>query len=111
MSMRIAPWHKTVIVAPPTAAWLTQSDAGTWTTIGVVVGAAYLAFIGVLFAWPPLPVVAAPVPAATAARICSEPRHGAAEHRISRRPTRRGPRDLRCPASRATARARRSTRR
>jgi hypothetical protein len=112
--MRIHPWLKPVIVAVPCAAWLMQADAGTWSTIALVVGAAYVAFAWMLFTPPPPRRAAAAIaPVATPAvtRRCYEQRHGAARNQISHRPTRRGPRDLRCPASGATARARRSTRR
>jgi hypothetical protein len=112
MSMRIRPSLKAVIVALPTTVWLTQADAGTWPTIAFAVGAAYVSFAWMVFAPPPRPAAppAAPELALTV-RGCFEPRHGAPRHRIARAPTRRGPRDLRCPASRAAARARRSTRR
>jgi hypothetical protein len=113
MNMMIRPLLKPVIVAVPCAAWLMQADAGTWSTIALVVGAGYVAFAWMVFTPPPPPRPAAAALAATAAPAvgsrCFEQRHGAKRNEISHRPTRRGPRDLRCPASRATAR--RSTRR
>jgi hypothetical protein len=111
MSMRIRPWLKPVIVAAPCAAWLLQADAGTWSTIALVLGVAYVSFAWMIFAPPPRRIAAPVVPAAIPAisRGCFEQRHGAARNHISHSPTRRGPRDLRCPASRATAR--RSSRR
>ena len=97
-----------MIVGLPTAAWLTQANAGTWSTIAFAVGAAYVSFAWMVFAPPPRSAAPVVVPAFTPV-VCIEQRHGAARNRISHRPTRRGPRDVRCPASRATAR--RSTRR
>jgi hypothetical protein len=113
MNMRIRPSLKPVIVAVPCAAWLMQADAGTWSTIALVLGAAYVAFAWMVFVPRPRPAAAALAATATAAvgNRCYEQRHGAARNVISHRPTRRGPRDLRCPTSAATARARRSTRR
>jgi thiol:disulfide interchange protein len=113
MNMRIRQSLKPVIVAVPCAAWLMQADAGTWSTIALVVGAAYVAFAWVVFTprarqRPAAAALAATVTPAVGSR-CFEQRHGAQRNEISHRPTRRGPRDLRCPASRTTAR--RSTRR
>jgi hypothetical protein len=107
MTMRIRPSLKPVIVALPATVWLMQADPGTWSTIALAVGAAYVSFAWMLFAPPSR--AAAPAGTPVVANHCFEQRHGAARNRISHRPTRRGPRDLRCPASRATAR--RSTRR
>lgn len=107
MAMRISPPLKAVIVALPTAAWLAHSDASVGATLALAAGAALCTFAWIVFS-PPRPKTKAEQPAG---RDCSEQRHGTEEHRVSRTPTGRGARDVRCPASRATARARRSSRR
>ena len=94
MTMRISPPLKAVIVALPTAAWLVQSEASLGRALVLAAGAAFFAFAWIMFS-PPRPAVAAAAPAAQAS--CSEHRHG--EHRIDRRPTGRGARDLRCAAT------------
>jgi hypothetical protein len=115
MSMRISPPLEAVIVALPTGAWIVQRDASLGGTLALAAGAAFFTFAWIVLspARPATAVPAAAVPAAQPAAPdgCSEHRHGAGERRISRRPTRRGARDVRCSASRATARARRSARR
>jgi hypothetical protein len=105
MSMRISPPLKVVIVALSAGAWLTQADASVARTIAFAAGAT---FAWIMFGRP-RPAASAPAPAG--ARGCSRHRHGQVQHRISRTPCGRGARDVRCRASRATARARRSTRR
>ncbi len=108
MTMRISPPLRGVIVALPTAAWLAQSDATLGGTLALAAGAAFVTFAWIMYT-PPRPT--AHPAAQPAERECSEHRHGSGERRIARVPSGRGARDVRCPASRATARARRSTRR
>ena len=100
---------KALIVALPTVLVLSQADA----LIGA--GAVLLTYVWIRLSATP---AAGPASAAKPARNpCDDHRRnavahrGAEQHRIARTPTGRGPRDQRCPASRATARARRSTRR
>ncbi len=108
--MEISPPLKAVVVALPTAAWIVQTNAGRASTLALATGAALLTFAWIVVSRPrPASASCAPQPAERAS--CSEHRHGSGEHRIVRTPTGRGARDVRCHASRATARARRSTRR
>ena len=96
---------KAIAVALAAGAWWLQAGPTLGTTLALAAGAALVAF-----AW----ISLAPArPAAGAARGCSDAPASAPEHdRISRTTVpRRMPRDVRCTASRATARARRSTRR
>lgn len=108
MTMRISPPLKAVFVALPAAAWIAQSDATLGRTLALAAGAALVTFAWIILS----PPRRAATPAARPAEHeCSEHLHDLEEHRISRSPTGRGARNVRCPASRATARARRSTRR
>lgn len=108
MTMRISPPLKAVIVALPTAAWVARSDMSVGATLALAAGAALFTFAWLVLS-PPRP--AEPPVAQDREHDCSEHRQGLEEHRISRTPAGRGARDVRCPASRATVRARRSTRR
>lgn len=109
--MRISPSLKAVIVALPTGAWLVHAQPNLARTLAVVAGAALLALAWIVF------MPSRPAPAAAGAgdldggRACSEHRPGATEQRMGRTPTSRFARDVRCPVSRATTRARRSARR
>lgn len=108
--MRISRSLKVMIVALPAGAWLLRSDAGPGRTLAIAAGA-----VVVTFAWtalnPRRSVVATAASETAATPVCAEYRDSAAEQRIPRPPTGRGARDVRCPASRATTRARRPTRR
>lgn len=107
--MRISAPLRVVIVALPAGAWLVQAGAGVGHALALAAGAAFFTLAWIVLA-PPRPG-AGPGPQADQLDGCSEHRHDTSERRISRTPTGRGARDVRCPASRATARARRSTRR
>lgn len=108
--MRISPLLKAAIVALAAAAWLMRADASLARTLVLAVGAAFLTFAWIMFSPAARAGPAAADEPATAG--CREPRPSTTAHRVSPTPTTRWPRDVRCPASsRATARARRSTRR
>jgi hypothetical protein len=107
--MRISPPLKALIVALPTGAWIVQRDASLGATLALTAGAALVTYAWIVLA-SSRPAPAVP-PAPTPQRGCSAQRHDGGAPRISRRPTRRGARDVRCCASRATTRARRSARR
>jgi hypothetical protein len=107
--MSISPALKAAIVALPAGAWLLQAEPGVAATLALAAGAALVAA-----AW----IVLARARRAVA-RHETQPlgraveRPGVAEHQRILRSAVPGrmPRDVRCEASRATARARRSTRR
>jgi len=117
--MRISPPLKAMIVALPTGTWIVQRDASLGATLALAAGAALVTYAWIVLSpsrpAPARPAPARPAPAAPAApaaqRGCSAQRHDGGAPRISRRPTRRGARDVRCCASRATASGRRSARR
>jgi hypothetical protein len=103
--MRTSPLTKALLVAIPAGLWLALGHASLGQALPLVAGA-----VLVTWAWIELTagheVASAPIPAATPGAHRSR-----TDCRIPRTPGRRPARDLRCPASRATARARRSTRR
>ncbi len=108
MTMRLSPPLRAIIVALPMAAWLTRSDATVASTLALAAGAALVTFAWIMYVAPRRTAIPAPRPAEVQ---CAEHRHGSGEHRITRAPSGRGAHDVRCPASGATARTRRSTRR
>jgi hypothetical protein len=110
--MRIGPPLKALIVALPTGAWIVQRDASLGATLALAAGAALVTYAWIVLSpSPPAPPVPAAPAAPAAQRGCSVQRHDGGAPRISRRPTRRGARNVRCRASRARARGRRSARR
>jgi hypothetical protein len=96
---------KTLLVATPAGLWLAQGHASPGQTLELVAGAAL-----VTWAWIALSARREPIGAAVPATpLIALTRRG--DCRIERTPRGRLARDLRCPASRATSLARRSTRR
>jgi hypothetical protein len=96
---------KTLLVAIPAGLWLAQGHASLGQTLELVAGVAL-----VTWAWIALRSTRKAVPATEPAPPpVALTRRG--DCRIARTPPGRLARDLRCPASRATAPARRSTRR
>jgi hypothetical protein len=96
---------KTLLVAIPAGLWLAQGHASLGQTLELVAGVAL-----VTWAWIALRSRRKAVPATEPAPPpVALTRRG--DCRIERPPPGRLARDLRCPASRATALARRSTRR
>jgi len=102
---------KALLVAIPSGLWLALQHATLAQTLALAAGAALVTWAWIeLAALPqvaplPRPAVAPARPAAPAAHRCRR------DCRIPRTPSGRSARDLRCPAFRATAPARRSTRR
>jgi hypothetical protein len=96
---------KTLLVAIPAGLWLAQGHASLGQTLELTAGVAL-----VTWAWIALGSARKALPATgpTTQPIALEPRD---ERRIERAARGRFARDLHCPASRATARAHRSTRR
>jgi hypothetical protein len=109
MSMRIHPALKAVVVAVAAGAWLLQAGPSLGAALALGAGAMLVTFAWIRLA-PARPAAAA---AGGSARSRSDAPPSAPEHdRVLRTAVpRRMPRDVRCTASRATARARRSTRR
>ena len=96
---------KTLLVAIPAGLWLARGHASLGQTLALVAGAAL-----VTWAWIALSARREPLGAAVpATQPVALTRRG--DCRIERTAGRRLARDLRCPASRTTALARRSTRR
>ncbi len=92
------------LVAIPAALWLVHEHASLGRTLVFAAGVALVAA-----AWNALPARCHGAP--PAAPTLPPAHRGRAERRIARRSRRRLIRDVRCPASSATAPARRSTRR
>jgi len=96
---------KTVLVAIPAGLWLAQGHASLGQTLELVAGVAFVTWAWTVLGSPRQGVRAiepAPPPVALTRR---------GDCRLERTPPGRLARDLRCPASRAAALARRSTRR
>jgi hypothetical protein len=111
MCMGISPPVKAATVALATGAWLTQADASLGRWLVLAANAACFAFAWIVFS-PPAAALQAASDEPAAAGVCATSRHIPTAHRSSHALVTRRPRDVRCPASyRATARARRSTRR
>jgi|GEM_PF-4824659 len=104
--MRLSPLLKGVIVALPASALIVRGNASFGRALAIAAGAACIGLAWILFS--PSDLARA---SATEQAGCPEHRHDVAEPRIARRPAGRCARDVRCPASLATAQARRSTRR
>ena len=93
---------KAAVVGAPTGLWLLLGAAGVASALALVAAAALVAL-----AW-----VRLEMGLSRRAAIAPRPAYDAvAAQRIDRTPTGRSARNVRCPATRATARARRSTRR
>jgi hypothetical protein len=94
-----------LLVAAPAGLWLMHEHAGLGRTLVFAAGAALVAA-----AWTALPARCLDA-AAPALAALPPARRSCADRRIAARPAGRLARDVGCPASRATAPARRSTRR
>ncbi len=95
-----------LLVATPVALWLVHEHASLGRTLVFAAGVALVAA-----AWTALPAGRHDAPATAPAPLPAAHRTRTLDRRIARRPRGRLIRDVRCPASRATAPARRSTRR
>lgn len=105
---------KALLVTIVAGLWLAQGHASVARTIVFVLGAALLTWAWIA-SWSGRPTAGARAPRRASAPGSACPpvvhKHRAAHRRIERKPRGRIARDVRCPVSRATARARRSTRR
>ncbi len=101
MTVRISAALKAAIVALATVAWLTQAHASVGRALALAAGAALVAF-----GWIVLSAARAVTPAPPVAPLAEQ-----AYAEQQRVPTGRPARDVRCPASHAGARPRRSSRR
>jgi hypothetical protein len=106
--MRIRPALKAALLAPASAAASVHAGLSAGATLALAAGAALVAFACIML---PRLRRAAVTAAPAAADACPDERPGADHRRLRTTVPRRLPRDVRCQASRATARARRSTRR
>jgi hypothetical protein len=96
---------KTLLVALPAGLWLAQGHASLGQTLELIAGVALVTWAWIALRSSPqgLPATEPAQPPVALARR--------GDCRLERSPPGRLARDLRCPASRATAPARRSTRR
>jgi hypothetical protein len=94
-----------LLVVTPAGLWLVREQASLGRALVFAAGAALVAA-----AWTALPAMCHDAPPTAPTRLPAA-HHSRADRRIARRPRGRLIRDVRCPASRATAPARRSTRR
>lgn len=97
---------KTLLVAIPAGLWLAQGQASLAQTLALLAGAALVTWAWIVLAGAPRTALPATEPAQQPVALA---RRG--DCRLERTPPGRLARDLRCPASRPTALARRSTRR
>jgi hypothetical protein len=95
-----------LLVVTPAGLWLAHAHASLGRTLVFSAGAALVAA-----AWTALPARCHGAPPTAPTPLSPAQRTHTLDRRIARRPRGRLIRDVRCPASRATAPARRSTRR